>query len=103
MQKNWRVIPVDEDKVISLQQQLKIHPAICRLLVQRVITSFESARQFYRPSLDELHSPWLMKDMEKAVGRIMAAISMQEKILVFGDYDVDGTTSVAIMYLFLKK
>jgi len=93
----------DEAKVASLQKELKIHPAICKILVQRNISSFEAAKNFYRPQLSDLHDPWLMKDMDKAVERIIAAISRQEKILVFGDYDVDGTTSVASMYQFLKK
>jgi single-stranded-DNA-specific exonuclease len=82
---------------------LRINRSLCRILVQRGITTFEEARRFFRPSLTELHSPWLMKDMEKAVTRILTAINNREKILVYGDYDVDGTTAVSSMYLFLKK
>ena len=87
----------------SLQQSLKIHPAICKILVQRNIETFDEAKTFYRPQLTDLHDPWLMKDMDKAVSRIVSAIEKHEKILVYGDYDVDGTTSVACMYQFLHK
>jgi len=93
----------NQSKTTAIFQNIKIHRAICWSLAQRGCASFEQARQFCRPELGELHSPWLMKDMQKAVGRIMAALSLQEKILVYGDYDVDGTTSVVLMYLFLKK
>lgn len=76
---------------------------LCNLLIQRNISSFEEAKSFFRPELEQLHSPWLMKDMDKAVARIQLAMQQQEKIMVYGDYDVDGTTSVACMYQFLKK
>ena len=98
MQKRWNILKGDEKKVIALQQLLKIHPVICRILVQRNIETFENARNFFRPELSDLHDPWLMKDMDKAVERILSAVSHNEKILVFGDYDVDGTTAVAGMY-----
>jgi len=103
MQKRWNILTADTEKVKALQDALKVHPVLCKILVQRGIETFESAKQFFRPQLTALHSPWLMKDMEKAVERIIAAINNDEKILVFGDYDVDGTTSVACMYQFLKK
>ncbi len=103
MQKRWNILPADERKVNALQQSLKIHPVLCKILVQRGIDSFDKAKDFFRPQLSLLHSPWLMKDMEKAVERIVIAINENEKILVFGDYDVDGTTAVASMYQFLKK
>jgi single-stranded-DNA-specific exonuclease len=103
MEKRWKVLSANADKINSLQEALKINPILCKILVQRGIETFEQAKDFFRPSLSELHSPWLMKDMEKAVARIITAINSTEKILVFGDYDVDGTTSVASMYLFLKK
>jgi single-stranded-DNA-specific exonuclease len=103
MQKRWTIPAADEAIVQSLQESLKIHPAICRMLVQRGIQGFEEARKFFRPQLADLHDPWLMKDMKKAVDRIVLAIEKKEKILVFGDYDVDGTTSVACMYTFLCK
>ena len=103
MQKRWTILQADEEKVNSLQQSLKIHRAICRILVERGIETFQQAKDFYRPQLTDLHDPWLMKDMNKAVDRIIKAIESQEKILVYGDYDVDGTTSVASMYQFLRK
>jgi single-stranded-DNA-specific exonuclease len=103
MEKRWNILSADKEKIDSLQQLLKIHPVLCKILIQRGIETFEQAKDFFRPALSELHSPWLMKDMEKAVERIVTAISSKEKILVFGDYDVDGTTSVASMYQFLKK
>ncbi|MBS4065985.1 MAG: single-stranded-DNA-specific exonuclease RecJ [Chitinophagaceae bacterium] len=101
MQKRWTISNVDPTKVDQLFGDLKIHPVICRILVQRGIDTFEKARDFFRPQLQQLHSPWLMKNMEKAVDRILKAIEKKEKILVFGDYDVDGTTSVASMYQFI--
>ena len=103
MQKRWNILRADEKKVTALQQLLKIHPVICKILVQRNIETFDKAKNFFRPELSDLHDPWLMKDMDKAVERILSAVSKNEKILVFGDYDVDGTTAVASMYQFLKK
>jgi single-stranded-DNA-specific exonuclease len=103
MQKRWTILQADHEKVNSLQQALKIHPAICKILVQRNIETFDQAKSFYRPQLTDLHDPWLMKDMAKAVDRIIRAIETHEKILIYGDYDVDGTTSVACMYQFLLK
>ena len=103
MEKRWNILTADEAKVSSLQQSLKVNPILCQILVQRGMDSFEKAKHFFRPDLARLHSPWLMKDMEKAVDRVMTAIRNNEKILVFGDYDVDGTTSVACMYRFLQS
>jgi len=103
MEKRWNLISADPGQVRSLQEALKIHPILCELLVQRGITDFEDAKQFFRPNLDHLHDPWLMKDMRKAVDRISHAIKENQKILVFGDYDVDGTTSVATLYQFLTQ
>jgi len=103
MQKRWTILHADQEKVNSLQQSLKIHSAICKILVQRNIETFDQAKDFYRPQLTDLHDPWLMKDMDKAVDRIVTAIENHERILVYGDYDVDGTTSVACMYQFLRK
>ncbi len=101
MEKRWNLISANSTTVQSLQAGLKIHPILCELLVQRGISSFEEAKLFFRPSLDHLHDPWLMKDMQKAVDRIKTAVNQNQKILVFGDYDVDGTTSVATLYQFL--
>src|SRR5258705_11982866 len=101
MKKRWKFLQADEQKTTSLQQALNIHPVICKILVQRGIETFDIAKNFFRPTLSDLHDPWLMKDMDKAVERILAAINNKEKILVFGDYDVDGTTAVACLYQFL--
>jgi single-stranded-DNA-specific exonuclease len=101
MQKRWKILSSPEEEVQQLQQALKIHPVVCRILVQRGINSFEKAKNYFRPQTSQLHDPWLMKDMDKATARIFAAIDAKEKILVFGDYDVDGTTAVACMYQFL--
>ncbi len=101
MQKRWNILASNKEKVEALHSSLKINKTICRILVQRGLEDFEASRHFFRPQLSDLHSPWLLKDMDKAVERIQLAFDQQEKILVFGDYDVDGTTSVASMYQFL--
>src|SRR5215213_4686497 len=102
-EKRWRINGMYKEKADALFQCLKIHPVLCNILVHRGITSFDEAKKFFRPQLSDLHSPWLMKGMHNAVNRILEAISNKEKILVFGDYDVDGTTAVACMHQFLKK
>lgn len=103
MQKRWKLLNAEEEKVKKLQEALKISPVICKILVQRGFDTFEKAKDFFRPQLSQMHSPWLMKDVDKAVDRILLAIENGEKILVFGDYDVDGTTAVASMYQFLNN
>ncbi len=103
MQKRWNLLECDESNLSALQESLKINPAINKILVERGIETYNQAKLFFRPQLNELHDPWLMKDMKKAVNRILLAFENHEKILVFGDYDVDGTTSVACMFSFLKK
>jgi len=103
LEKRWIIKSVDKEKVNALQQALQVHQALPTLLLQRGIEDFEQARAYFRPRLEDLHSPWLFKDMDKAVTRIEKAISQQEKILIYGDYDVDGTTSVASFYLFLRS
>src|SRR6187401_1399170 len=103
MDKRWNILKADERKVIALQGSLKINPTLCSILAERDIDTYEKAKAYFRPQLSDLHDPWLMKDMDKAVQRIVRAVRNKEKILVFGDYDVDGTTSVACMYRFLKK
>ena len=103
MEKRWNILEANLAKVAALQSALKIHPILCELLVQRGIEDFDKAKQFFRPSLNDLHDPWLMKDMDKAVTRITKAFDQNESIMVFGDYDVDGTTSVATLYQFLKN
>ncbi len=91
------------EKVKALAAELKVDELIAMLLVQRGIETYEAARQFFRPSLADLHNPYLMKDMDKAVARIEAAIANAENILVFGDYDVDGTTAVSLVSSYLKS
>jgi single-stranded-DNA-specific exonuclease len=103
MEKRWKIIETDEEKIEQLHQSLSISLPLCNILVQRGIDSFQKAKDFFRPQLSQLHDPFLMKDMDKAVERILFAINNDQKILVFGDYDVDGTTSVALMYRFLKR
>ena len=101
--KRWKILPADNEKALQLQQSLHINKTLCNILIQRGIDSYQKAHDYFRPQLSHLHDPWLMKDMLKAVNRIISAINNNEKILVFGDYDVDGTTSVACMYQFLKS
>lgn len=103
MERRWKILTPDKQKSDLLKQSLKISSIICNILVQRGIETFEESKKYFRPRLEELHDPWLMKDMDKAVERIVRAVNNHEKILVFGDYDVDGTTAVASMYRFLKK
>ena len=98
----WTLKPKPEaQKVTNLAKELGVEEPISRLLIQRDIDTFDKAKQFFRPSLDDLHDPFLMKDMDVAVARIEQAIAQGENILVFGDYDVDGTTSVALMSSYL--
>jgi len=102
-QAKWVSTYVDEERAMLLQKTLKIHPVLCRFLVSRGVNTFDQAKRFFRPSLRELHNPFLMKDMDIAIGRINDAIFYGEKILVYGDYDVDGTTAVATVYSFFKN
>jgi single-stranded-DNA-specific exonuclease len=104
MQKKWILKSVaDKTLVERLSLELGIDKVLATLLVQRGIKTFEEARVFFRPQLSDLHDPFLMTDMQKAVDRLNRAIADKEKILIYGDYDVDGTTSVALMYSFLSK
>ena len=104
----WDFLPTPpKEAVEALTHSLfkEVHPwhrIIASLLLQRGITSFEEAKAFFNPSLADLHDPFLMKDMDKAVERILLAISSEQPILIYGDYDVDGTCSVAVLYLFLS-
>ena len=99
----WTLKPKPEaDKLASLKESLQVDDIVATLLLQRGIETYEDAKTFFRPSLRDLHDPFLMKDMDKAVDRIEAAITNQENILVYGDYDVDGTTAVALMSSYLK-
>ncbi len=103
MQAVWQHIPFDKEKSKKLQEALSINATLCDLLVQRGIETYDDAKAFFRPSLTQLHAPMLMLNMDKALNRIEKAIQNKERILFFGDYDVDGTTSVALMYLFFKQ
>ena len=101
---HWEVKSTDSEKEIkALSKELNVCSTTASLLVSRDIKSFEAAKTFFRPSLDHLHDPFLMKDMDKAVKRIFEAIKNDEKILIYGDYDVDGTTSVALVCKYLKS
>ena len=95
--------PADAETVSRLSSELGVDPVLAELLVQRGVTTFAQARSFFRPSLDDLHDPFLMKDMDKAVERVGRAVATGEKILVYGDYDVDGTTAVSLVYSFLRE
>ena len=104
MQKSWRIKkPADINDLKHLSAALNVDMSIANLLVQRGVKTFSEARSFFRPKLSDLHNPFLMKDMDKAVGRIKEAIERNEKVMIYGDYDVDGTTSVALMYSFLRS
>ena len=99
----WKPTPSpDNQKVKILQEALQVPQTIASLLVQRQITTYEAAKDFFRPQWDALHDPFLMQDMFSAVERIEKAIAEKESIMVYGDYDVDGTTSVALVYSYLK-
>jgi len=100
----WTLKPKpSEEKIKHLAQALNVEDFVASLLIQRGIETFEDAKKFFRPSLEHLHDPYLMKDMDKAVARIEKAIENQENILVFGDYDVDGTTAVSLVSSYLKS
>ena len=103
MEKRWEIANTSKDTIDHLQKELSVDRIVATLLSQRGITDFESSRLFFRPELGQLHDPFLMKNMEKAVNRINSAIAINEKILIYGDYDVDGTTAVSIVYSFFKN
>ncbi|MDB4075444.1 single-stranded-DNA-specific exonuclease RecJ [Crocinitomicaceae bacterium] len=103
MQKKWHVKTLKDTTIVdAFRSKLKVDSIVAELLLQRGIDSFDMAQDFFRPKLDQLHDPFLMKDMEAAVDRLQEAIDEDQKVMLFGDYDVDGTTAVAMMYSFLK-
>jgi single-stranded-DNA-specific exonuclease len=103
MKKRWVYpSPPSLEKVKELSTVLHINPYLSSILIQRGINTFDKAKEFFRPSLEQLHDPFLLTDMDKAVERMQQAIIGKEKILIYGDYDVDGTTSVALVYSYLK-
>jgi single-stranded-DNA-specific exonuclease len=104
LEKKWNIHQISNTKTVSdLQEALAVDSIIAKLLSLRGVTNFDEAKTFFRPSLDMLHNPFEMKGMQQAIERIITAIANKEKVLIFGDYDVDGTTSVALVYSFFKK
>ncbi|MDD3686334.1 MAG: single-stranded-DNA-specific exonuclease RecJ [Bacteroidales bacterium] len=104
MKKRWLIRQSgDLEKVEKLSTLLNVDLKIANLLVQRGVETFEEARVFFRPELSDLHDPFLMKDMDKAVERLIKAVNEKEPILIYGDYDVDGTTAIAVIYNYLKR
>jgi len=104
MEKRWlhKEIP-SQDRIKELSQAINTNPYLTAILLQRGVDSFDLARDFFRPMLTALHDPFLMKDMDKAIARLQLAINNQQKILIYGDYDVDGTTAVSLVYSYLIK
>jgi len=103
LETKWNFAQLPEPtEVKELCSQLGIKEDVAQLLINRCITNYDSAKAFFRPSLEDLHDPFLMKGMGEAVSRLEQALGNGEKILIYGDYDVDGTTSVALVYSFLK-
>ena len=104
VEKIWKMREgADDANVRQLSSELGVDPVLAELLVQRGVCTFEQARSFFRPNLDLLHDPFLMQDMDKAVERVRKAVTSGEKILVYGDYDVDGTTAVSLVFSFLRR
>ncbi len=103
MKKRWKVTPLDKSLQDKLVRDLNILPLTARILINRGLADSEKASSFLRPGLEDLHDPFLLKDMDKAVGRIQEALQKGEAIAVWGDYDVDGTSSAALVYLFFKS
>ena len=102
MEKRWifKDIP-SQDHIERLSKAINTNPYLSAVLVQRGISDYELAKKYFRPSLNDLHDPFLMQDMDKAVRRLKKALDNEEKILIYGDYDVDGTTAVALVYRYL--
>lgn len=104
MQKQWTIKPsASHEQIEELAQSINVSKPIANLLIQRGISSFDGAKNFFRPDLNQLYDPFLMKDMSLAVSRLEIAVKNQETVMVYGDYDVDGTTSVAMVYSFLRN
>ncbi len=104
MEHRWRAKPLpNQEQVLQLSESIRVNPYISTILVQRGIDTYEKAEKFFRPKLEDLHNPFEMKDMDVAIKRIQTAVTNQEGILVYGDYDVDGTTAVSIVYSYFKS
>ena len=102
--KRWKIKEVADDiSVKLLADSLNISEVLAKLLILRNVNNFFEAKQFFRPSLESLHDPFLMNGMEEATSRVIQALTENQKITVFGDYDVDGTCATALLYLFLKE
>ncbi|MFQ3336896.1 MAG: single-stranded-DNA-specific exonuclease, partial [Flavobacteriales bacterium] len=102
-EKRWTLTPKSTKSTKELEEKLGVDKELVELLHQREIYTFEEAQDFFRPQMSHIHDPLLMRDMDKAVDRVFEAFEKEEKILVYGDYDVDGTTAVSLMYTFLIK
>lgn len=98
-----QLTPEQEAHRATIAEELGVGPILAQLLVQRGINTFDEAKKFFRPDLNDLHDPFLIKDMDRAIDRLNQALSQKEKILIYGDYDVDGTTAVALVYTFLSR
>jgi single-stranded-DNA-specific exonuclease len=104
LEKLWNINTNSNTNAIeNLKQQLNVDDVIAKLLTQRNIFNYQEAKDFFRPDLKQLHNPFLMKGMDIAIDRINTAIKNNEKVLIFGDYDVDGTTAVSVVYSFFKN
>ena len=103
MDQTWKIKSVDNLKADKLSNNLRVDSIISRLLVSRNVFTYSQAEKFFRPKITDLHNPYLMKGMESAVSRIELALKKKEKILIYGDYDVDGTTAVSLVYGFLRQ
>ena len=100
----WTAAPkLNDQKVEQLAELINVSPIIARLLLQRGVETFEQAKKFFRPQLSDLYDPFLMKDMDKAIDRIILGLHRKERLMVYGDYDVDGTTSVSIVFSYFSK
>ena len=104
MEFRWTLKPqVSQEEIEKLSKAINVNPVLAEILIQRNITTFDDAKQFFRPQLSDLHDPFLFPDMQKAVDRLIFAIENNQKILIYGDYDVDGTTAVSLVYGFLSE
>ena len=100
----WQMKPVpNAEKIEELKSALKVEEHLAQMLIMRGIDTFDKAKAFFNPNLEQLHDPFLMKDMDKAAGRLALALDRNERILIYGDYDVDGTTAVSLMCTFLSN
>ncbi|MBY0434701.1 MAG: single-stranded-DNA-specific exonuclease RecJ [Cyclobacteriaceae bacterium] len=104
MNRRWLYKPIPaKEEILALSQSINVNSYLSAILLQREVNTFDKAKHFFRPSLEDLHDPFLMKDMDRAVSRLKSAVDNDEKILVYGDYDVDGTTAVSLVYSYLKS